>query len=97
MNYLEIARRAVASYEIDESDEKGGARSASDLATTLSTSEGDGDTARRPGFSRLVEATIPPPDWAGTLPEACGWRKACSVLGPCPRSLAGDPCRLDAA
>jgi hypothetical protein len=97
MNYLEIAWRAVAGYERDESDEKGGASSASDFATTLSTSEGNGEMARRPGYSRLVEATVAPPDWDGRLPEACGWPQACSVLGPCPRSLAGDPCRLDTA
>jgi hypothetical protein len=43
-----------------------------------------------------VEATIPPPAWAGALPETCGWPTICGELGPCPRSLIGDPCRLGA-
>jgi hypothetical protein len=42
-----------------------------------------------------VEATAPPPDWDRTLPETCGWSHLCQVLGPCPRSLAGGPCRRD--
>ncbi len=45
---------------------------------------------------RLVEVTFPPATWDGTLPEECDWPKTCGVLGPCPRSLAGGPCRLDA-
>jgi hypothetical protein len=40
-----------------------------------------------------VEATIPAPDWDGTLPEECGWPNTCGVLGPCPRSLAGGRCQ----
>jgi hypothetical protein len=43
----------------------------------------------------LQEAPSPPAGWDGILPEACGWPKTCGVLGPCPRSLAGGPCRRD--
>jgi hypothetical protein len=42
-----------------------------------------------------VEGSVPPPDWDGALPEECGWPKICCVLGPCPRCVAGRPCRLD--
>jgi hypothetical protein len=42
-----------------------------------------------------VEASAPPAGWAGTLPAICGWRSLCQSLGPCPRHLAGGPCRVD--
>ena len=42
-----------------------------------------------------VEASKPPADWDGSLPDSCGWRSLCQVLGPCPRYLTGGPCRRD--
>lgn len=41
-----------------------------------------------------VTATVPPADWDGTLPAACGWPHLCRTLGPCPR-YPHAPCRLD--
>lgn len=45
----------------------------------------------------VVQASSPPAGWDGALPEACGWPKTCCLLGPCPRSAVGRPCRLDGA
>jgi hypothetical protein len=57
-----------------------------ELDPTLSGARAD----RRP-----IEATVPPSHRDGALPGECGWPKTCGVLGPCPRSLASRPCRLD--
>jgi hypothetical protein len=42
-----------------------------------------------------VEASKPPTDWDGSLPDGCGWSSLCGTLGPCRRYLAGGPCRFD--
>jgi hypothetical protein len=42
-----------------------------------------------------VDASKPPADWDGYLPDSCGWRSFCQVLGPCPRHLAGGTCQFD--
>src|SRR5215212_3253283 len=97
MNYLEIARRARAGYEKDESDEKRSQNPAPNLAGTHRGSTGGGEIARRRAYRLPIEATAPPLDWDGMLPEPCGWPAICAVLGPCARSQDGRPCRLDAA
>jgi hypothetical protein len=95
MNYLEIARRALAEDESDERDEKG----ANDLEPIAeihaSPSAAHRALATRHGSWEPVETTIPPPGWDRTLTDECGWPQLCCVLGPCPRSVAGGSCRLD--
>jgi hypothetical protein len=32
-----------------------------------------------------VEASAPPMNWDGTLPDVCRWTRLCKTLGPCPQ------------
>src|SRR4051812_6254894 len=92
MNYLEIARRALAADEKDERDEIGlepPVPSSEDKMLAAGNAEA---LVWRTVYQGPVESTLPPPNWDGTLCPGCRWPTLCRVLGPrCP-SLPGGPC-----
>jgi hypothetical protein len=110
MSYLDIARAVVAEREESEKSEISlethqGEHLTGDTSNELHPRQLSPEDAVALGLNpdlrwiRVnrddVEACVPPANWDGTLPEACGWRSLCRVLGPCSRRRAGGGCRID--
>jgi hypothetical protein len=92
MNYLEIARHTLAEYEKDERDEKGSERPLPSPAEATPAATGIAQVVRRHLDQAPVEATVPPPDWDGTICPECHWPALCRVLGPRDATLPNGPC-----
>ena len=104
MSHLDIARAVHSQYEINEKNEKSPQPGADQVAPPASGYEiNERNEISLPRFEELVwvhvsreevEASRPPADWDGVVPDGCRWPGLCQTLGPCPHHLSHASCRI---
>lgn len=96
--YLRLARTAVVPNEINEKDEESPRPSPLIAVSPYEINEKSlsdlTDLVWMHVSREEVEASKPPADWDGVVPDGCRWPGLCRTLGPCPHHLSRASCRI---
>lgn len=104
MSYLDIARTVGSDYERNEKNEEspllGSGQSTGQRSLYEINERNEKSPQRLKGLVWMhvsredVEASKPPADWDGVVPDECRWPGLCQTLGPCPHHLSHESCRI---